>query len=210
MSDYKVRHDAWPVLVAISECGGDVYRIPPGDDGWHSRASLAAWLAPHLDLPTAVVQASFANLDKPGSFKLDTGRATGPDGTPVGGAPMTPADAYATGRITARSKVEWEARYAADPQNVGRTLASLAPVLATTGPTGPAPLSAAEELDIIEEGIFGVGHSEMSRERHYRRQDEEALAEYRAIEQAEREAAAETLTADEWRAIYGTEPPEGL
>jgi hypothetical protein len=231
VSDYKVRADCWSVLVAISECGGDVYSIPPGPDGWHSRASLAEWLAPHLKLPADVVAASFANIDKPGTFKVSTGRGAIPDDAPlvggmkpvataaeamagqgyyIGDASMTPATAYATGRITGRSKLEWESRYAADPEGVGRTLASLAPVLANTTPTGPAPLTAAEELDILDEQMYGVGHSEMSRKRRDAREDEQILADHRAAEQAQREAAADTLTPDEWRQVFGTEPPANL
>jgi hypothetical protein len=210
MSDYKVRHDAWPVLTAIAEAGGNVYNIEPGKDGWHSRASLAAWLAPHLKLPAEIVEASFANIDKPGSYVFPTREVTPrPDtGTTTRPATMTVQAAYDSGRITAQSRPDWERRYAADPQSVGEVLATLAPVLAAE--YRATPKTAAEELDELDDAIFGVGHSEMSWQRHRARQDEQALAEHRAIEQAEREAEGQTISPDEWRQIYGTEPPEGL
>jgi hypothetical protein len=201
MADHKVRLEAWPVLLAITEAGGNVYNIPPGKDGWHSRASIAAWLAPHLELPAEIVAASFANLDEPGSFKFSKPGPSQPAAT------MTVQAAFDSGRITSVSRGEWEQRYTVDPQGVGEVLASLAPVVSAEY---HAPKTAAQELDEINDALYGPGHSEASRQRLLASEDEAALADYRAIEQAEREAAGHTISTDEWRQIYGTEPPEGL
>lgn len=209
MSDHKVRHDAWPVLTAIAEVGGNVYNIEPGKDGWHSRESLAAWLAPHLGLPAEIVKASFANIDKPGSYKLPALEVTTRPAEGTTPRPHLTVDAaFASGRITAQSKLEWEQRYRRDPQGVGEVLATLAPVL--TAEYRATPKTAAEELDELDDALFGVGHSEMSRKRQYARQDEQALADHHELMRQQQEAADQTITPDEWRTIYGTEPPEGL
>jgi hypothetical protein len=188
----------------LAETGGDVTQIPPGKDGWHSRESLAAWLAPHVGQPAEVVQASFANIERPGSWSLTT------NAPPASPRPsMTPDEAFATGRVTARSRPDWEVRFARHPESVGETLASLAPVLANAGSL-PTPLTAAEELDLIDEQLYGVGHSEASRQRQRDRQDMEALEQHRDVVAQEQVAANDKVTPDEWRAIYGTEPPDGL
>lgn len=212
MSDYKVRHDAWPVLTAIAEAGGNVYNIEPGKDGWHSRESIARWLAPHLGLPAEIVKASFANIDKPGSYKFEAGAdITGGGRAPyVGDIPtMNVQSAYDTGRITAQSRPEWERRYAADPKGVGEVLATLAPVVSASH-QAYTPKTAAEELDELDDALFGVGHSEMSRKRQYAREDEQILADHHELVRQQQEVADQTISADEWRQIYGTEPPADL
>lgn len=185
MGDHKIRADCWTVMTAIAESGGNVYNIPPGEDGWHSRQSIAAWLAPHLGLPAEVVKASFANIDKPGSYQF--GVASKPAQP---GPTMTPQAAFDSGRITAQSRSDWEARFKADPVTVGETLASLAPVLSAAHQSTYSPKTAAEELDELDDALFGVGHSEMSRKRRDAREDEQILAEHHEAVRRQQEEAA--------------------
>lgn len=194
MADHKIRADCWTVMTAIAESGGNVYSIPPGKDGWHSRESIAAWLAPHLGLPAEVVRASFANIDQPGSFKLAKPAPAQPAAT------MSVQAAFDSGRITAQSRPEWERRFAADPQSVGETLATLAPVLSAAHQAAYTPKTAAEELDELDDALFGVGHSEMSRQRQRAREDEQVLAQHREIERQQAEAANAPDLTDEERA----------
>jgi hypothetical protein len=209
----KVRHDAWPVLMVVAEVGYDVKLIPPGQDGWHSANSVATWIAAQLKADDARRGAIPDDAPLVGGMGpvATAAEAMAGKGYYLGDSTMSPETAYATGRITAKSRPDWEQRYAANPDDTGAALASLAPVWDnTTNSSIPGPLTAEEELDMIDDALFGPGHSEMSRKRMRSQENEQALTDYRAIEQAEREAAGQTISADEWRQIYGTEPPEGI
>ncbi|WP_327633669.1 hypothetical protein OHB24_27160 [Kribbella sp. NBC_00482] len=190
MADHKVRHSAWEPLTLLAECGINPRVVTPGPDGWHSAESVAKWIADQLNADAA-----------------KRGITPKPDAGTTGRSAMTPQAAYDSGRITAKSRTDWEQRYAADPAGTAATLASLAPVWDNAaGRPVPGPLSAEEELDILDDALFGAGHSERSRQRQRDRETEQAITEYRAIEQAERDKANEPgLTDDEHLRMFGQE-----
>jgi hypothetical protein len=189
MKGMKVRYDAWAAIAMVAEVGYDVRNIPPGPDGWHSHASVGRWV---------VAQLQADEIRRGITPRPDAGTTSQP------GARMTPQAAFDSGRITAQSRTDWEQRYTADPAGVGETLASLAPVLSAAHQAAHPPKTAAEELDEIDDALFGVGHSELSRQRQRARLDEQALTQFREIERQEQETANQPdLTDDEFRQMYG-------
>lgn len=189
----KIDANAQNIARILATAGVDLSQVPPAANGEHTRESLTALM---VDGIKTAIEARRPNSNVP---------------------TMTPEQAWRSGRLADAGLPSWEARYKADPVAVGRTLATLYPILAQSPGGGPtsstsstpdAGLSAAEQLDIIDDEMWGEGHSEMSRNRRRVREDEQVLTEYQAALAAQEAAAAETLTAEEYRAIFGQDEPK--
>lgn len=208
----KVRADAHPLVRLLADLGVSLNQVPPGPDGWHSHDSLIAGITRALygRTPTAEelskATAAFANALSHTPAEREAWLASGGPppaqqdrpGQPAAPAlpMMSPEDAFKTGRITARSRQAWEARYRADPQAVGQVLAGLAPVLDTSAPATPPVKTTKEKLAEIDAAIFGP-----SREQLHALEDEEELAAWDRIEAEEaarpaRDAAFAASTAE--------------
>jgi len=183
MAELKIRADGHSLarLIMASgtvELGRD---IPPGPDGWHSFSSMVDGLA-------AIKR------------RVEAQRAQRAQRAPAVARPvtLTPAQALAEGRIHPRGVTDWEARYEADPEAVGRTLGSLAPVVSTDARTDHRHSSSTPRLDAVTEALYGA-----DREERWRREDLQAEAELREAELSEQQqVTASGLTADEYRSLF--------
>lgn len=193
MADLKVRSDGWSLARLISAAGIDLADLPPGEDGWHSFASMTDALA-----------AIKARNERARREAADAPR-------------MSVQEAYDSGRIHPASRAEWQQRYDADPDGVGRVLASLSPVVAASDRATPGQVwdrsggsavnadaaapSSTPKLDALTEALYGPDVAERQR-----REDLAAERELSELELSERQrAAASALTADEMRALFGAE-----
>ena len=181
MAELKIRADGHSLarLIMASgtvELGRD---IPPGGDGWHSFSSMVDGLAVIKQRREEAQEAQRA----PAVARPVT---------------LTPAQALAEGRIHPRGVTDWEARYEADPEAVGRTLGSLAPVVSTDARTDHRRSSSTPRLDAVTEALYGA-----DREERWRREDLQAEAELREAELSEQQqVTASGLTDDEYRSLF--------
>jgi hypothetical protein len=201
----KVRASGQP----LASCNIDLGQIPAGEDGWHTERTLLEGLISGV-CNISLAEAQRAIDEHDGTAIRSAARA---EQVRLGEAPesvkptMDPATAFATGRIHASSRPSWESAYRSDPAGVGETLATLAPVLDVTGTTRSA-MSASEQLDELDDAVFGPGHSEASRQRQRQREDEAVLARHYEILAEEQASAASGLSDAEFDHLFPPRPKD--